>query len=92
MAPLDPQRIRALVEEAVAGGASTVEEIHKAVAAAPLRILSNVEPLAVPASVAEDLSNRSIGAVYETIRQVTEQVGVYAEQILVQREDLKGED
>lgn len=92
MATLDPQRIRALVEEAVSNGASTVEEIHKSVAAAPLQALSGLDALSAPAATAEDLSNRSIGAVYETIRQVTEQVGILAEQVLDGREDLLDSD
>lgn len=92
MATLDPQRIRALVEEAVSAGATSVEEIHKAVAAAPLEVLAQVEPLSGPASTAQDLTTRSIGAVYETIRQVTEQVGVYAEQLLIERDDLRDGD
>ncbi|MBP7631987.1 MAG: hypothetical protein KA758_16160 [Acidimicrobiales bacterium] len=82
MAKLDLQRIQALVEDAVDNGATTVEEIHRAVAAAPLEVLGQVEPLADVATSAQDLTSRSIGAIYDTIRRVNEQVGVLAEQVL----------
>lgn len=82
MAQIDPQSVQRLVEEAIDQGATTVEEIHRAVAAAPLEVLAEVEQLSGPAAVAQDLTARSIGAVYDTIRQVNEQVGVLAERIL----------
>ncbi len=82
MAQLDPQRIQALVEEAIDDGAASVEEIHQAIAAAPLKALEGVESLSGPAAAAQDLSARSIGAVYDTIRQVNEEVGVLAERLL----------
>ena len=88
MPDLDLARLQALVEEAVDQGASTVEEIHKAVAAAPLEALGSIEPLSGPAGVAADLTQRSIGAVYDTIKRVNEQVGVLAEQLLAKRADL----
>lgn len=88
MGALDPKRIQALVEEAVDNGATTVEEIHRSVAAAPLEVLGQVELLSSVAGAATDLTSRSIGAIYNTIRQVNEQVGVLAEQVLAAREDL----
>jgi hypothetical protein len=88
---LDLARVQALVEEAIDHGASTVGEIHQAVAAAPLEILHNIEPLAGMAETAEELTHRTIGAVYDTIRRVNEQVGVLAEQLLREKDDLIGE-
>ncbi len=93
VAQIDPQSIQRLVEEAIAQGATTVEEIHQAVAAAPLEVLANVEQLSGPAALAQDLTARSIGAVYDTIRQVNEQVGVLAERILASgREAVETDD
>ena len=86
MAKLDLQRIQALVEDAVDNGATTVEEIHRAVAAAPLEVLGQVEPWADVATSAQDLTSRSIGAIYDTIRRVNEQVGVLAEQVLAAKD------
>ncbi len=85
MAELDLSRIQALVEEAIDQGASTVGEIHQAVAAAPFAALSEIEPIQGVANTAQDLTERSIGAIYDTIRQVNEQVGVLAERLLDQR-------
>lgn len=85
MAELDLSRIQALVEEAIDQGASTVGEIHQAVAAAPLAALSEIEPLQGAAATAQVLTQRSIGAVYDTIRSVNEQVGILAERLLDQR-------
>ena len=88
MPALDLKKLQALVEEAIDQGASTVGEIHQAVAAAPLELLANIEPLQGAADQAQDLTKRSIGAVYDTIRQVNEQVGVLAETLLAQQDDL----
>lgn len=85
MESIDMKRIQALVEEAIDNGASTVGEIHQAVAAAPLEALKGIDALAGPADAAQDLSSRSIGAVYATIRQVNEQVGIMAERLLDRR-------
>ncbi len=91
MANLNLIRIQALVEEAVNNGATSVEEIHQAVAAAPLGVLSQLEPIAGVVGTTQDLTARSIGAVYDTIRRVNEQVGVLAEQLLAAQGDLSGE-
>ena len=85
MPELNLSRIQALVEEAIDHGASTVGEIHQAVAAAPLEALRQIEPLSDAAETAQDLASRSIGAVYDTIRQVNEQVGILAEQLLANK-------
>lgn len=87
MAELDPIRIQALVEEAIDHGASTVGEIHRAVAAAPFEVLRGIDALEGPATAAQDLTERSIGAVYDTIRRVNEQVGILAERLLDQQQD-----
>ena len=90
MPNLDLARIQALVEEAIDQGATTVGQIHQAVAAAPLEALGSIEPLSDAAGAAQDVAQRSIGAIYDTIRRVNEQVGVYAEQLLAQKDDLQG--
>lgn len=88
MADLDLARIQALVEEAIDHGASTVGEIHQAIAAAPLEALGQLEPLEAVAGKAQDVAERSIGAVYDTIRRVNEQVGILAERLLTTAGDL----
>ena len=48
-----------------------------------------LEPLSDAANTAQDLTQRSIGAIYDAIRRVNEQVGVMAEQVLGAQDDLK---
>lgn len=78
----DIEQIRTMVEQAIDDGATTVEEIHKKVAAAPLNALKGVGPLAGAAEQAGAVADQSIGAVYDAIRFVNEQVGALAEQLL----------
>lgn len=85
MAELDLNRIQALVEEAIDQGAATVGEIHQAVAAAPFAALAEIDPLTASAEAAQEVTARSIGALYDTIRRVNEQVGILAERMLDQR-------
>ena len=91
MPDLNLSKIQSLVEEAIDHGATTVGEIHQAVAAAPLEALRNIEPLSGAAEQAQNIAQRSIGAVYDTIRQVNEQVGILAEQLLHNKEHIAGE-
>jgi hypothetical protein len=80
MADLDG--IRALVQDAIDKGATTVEEVHTTIAAMPLEALKKVEPLRGLAEAAEAVTMASIGNVYDTIRQVNEQAGEVAKQLL----------
>ena len=91
MPDLNLARIQALVEEAIDQGATTVGQIHQAVAAAPLEALGSIEPLSDAAGAAQDVAQRSIGAIYDTIRQVNEQVGILAEQLLARRDEGTGD-
>ena len=78
----DPEGIRAMVQDAINSGASTVEEIHKKIAAMPLAALKNVEGLGGVGQSVEDLTNATIGTIYDTIRLVNDQVGQIAKQML----------
>jgi hypothetical protein len=77
-----PDDIRKLVQDAIDKGATSVEDVHKQIAAMPLAALKNIEPLSGAAETIEGLTATSIGAVYDTIRKVNEQVGQVAEQLL----------
>ena len=69
-----------MVQDAINSGASTVEEVHKKIAAMPLGALKNVEGLG--GQSVEDLTNTTIGTIYDTIRQVNDQVGQVAKPML----------
>jgi hypothetical protein len=78
------EEMRAWVQEAIDQGATTVEEIHKRIAALPLSTLKSIPGLDPLADTAEDLTHKSIGAVYEAIRTVNAQVSEIARQLLDQ--------
>jgi len=73
--------IRELVKQAIDAGATTVEEVHQKIAAMPLEALKCFDPTGT-AEKAQDLTARSIGAVYDTIRQLNDQIGDFAQQLL----------
>jgi hypothetical protein len=78
----EPEGIRAMVQDAINNGASSVEDVHKKIAAMPLGALKNVEGLGQWGQDVQDLTNLTIGTVYDTIRQVNDQVGQVAKQML----------
>ena len=78
----DLEGIRAMVQDAINSGASTVEDVHRKIAAMPLEALKNVEGLGEVGQSVEDLTNATIGTVYDAIRQVNDQVGQIAKQML----------
>lgn len=82
---IEAKRIVDLIQEAVDEGASTVEEIHKAIADLPLKILEEVEFLKKSVKEVRRIQDRSIGAVYNLIRDINEQIRKLAAQILKRR-------
>ena len=76
-----------LVETAIDKGATTVEEVHKAIASEPLDLLSKIEGLKKPAEGIKNIQQQSIGAVYETIRVVNEEVAKIAKDLLEKEEN-----
>ena len=74
----------ALIEEAIAKGATTAEEIHRAIADLPLKMLVKIDVLAGPAKKIKRVQDESIGAVYDLIREINEQVAKYATEMLAE--------
>ena len=74
--------LRTLVHDAVDKGADSVEEIHKSIANLPLRILEEAGILESTAKDLEKIQDRSIGAVYDVIRSVNDQVEKLAREVL----------
>jgi hypothetical protein len=73
--------VRGLVQQAIDAGATSVEEVHQKIAAMPLAALTSLD-ITGSAEKARDLTARSIGTVYDTIRQMNEQIGDFAKQLL----------
>jgi hypothetical protein len=74
-----------LIEEAVDRGATTVEEIHTAIADLPLKILEDADVMKRRAKEIRRIQDRSIGAVYDLIRDVNKRIAGMAEEILEAR-------
>jgi len=79
------KRVADLIQDAVDKGATTVEEVHKSIADLPLKMLENVEFLKQPVKEVRRVQDRSIGAVYDLIRSINEQVGKVADDVLKRR-------
>ena len=86
----EAKRVADLIQEAVDKGATTVEEVHKAIADLPLKILEEVEFLKKPAKEVRRVQDRSIGAVYDLIRGINDQVGKLASELLAEAGARKG--
>jgi hypothetical protein len=74
-----------LVQEAINRGATTAEDIHKAIANLPLKILEEINVLKKPVREVRKVQDRSIGAVYDMIRAINDRVGKLASELLRER-------
>ena len=72
------EAVKDLIQEAVDKGATSVEQIHRTIADLPLSALEQRGLLGEEGKSARKLVDTSIGAVYETIRNVNREVGELA--------------
>ena len=72
------QSLTGLIEEAVEKGARTVEEIHKSIADVPLKLMEESEFLRKPAREVRRLQDRTIGAIYDVIREANRRIAKLA--------------
>jgi len=84
----DEQKLAQLVEEAIDKGASTAEEIHRAVMDLPVKVLGNLG-LASTAKQVKQVQDSSIGALYDLIHEINHQVASLARDLLKQRKRAK---
>ena len=63
---------------------TAVEDIHKSVAALPLKTLATIKPLEQPLREVQDVQDRSIGAVYGLIRRINDRVEQFTNNVLPQ--------
>jgi len=82
---VEAKRIVDLVQREVDDGATSVEEIHKAIANLPLDILDRLDIFEETAKGARKVQEASIGAMYDVIRKGNEEVGKLAKEILTGR-------
>ncbi len=70
------------IQQAVERGATSVEEIHKAIADLPFEVLERNGLFEQAAGQLREVQERSIGAVYDTIREVNRRVAGLAADLL----------
>ena len=70
------------IHDAIDKGATTVEEIHKSIADLPLKMLEETELLRGPAKEVRRVQDHTIGAIYDVIRGINDQVGTLASKLL----------
>ena len=74
--------LASFVQDAIDKGATTVEEIHRSIADLPLKMLEESELLRGPAKEVRRLRDHTIGAVYDVIRGINQEVGTLASKLL----------
>lgn len=79
-----------LIEDAVDRGATTAEEIHRAIADMPLGVLERLGLLERTAGDVRRVQDASLGAVYALIREVNHHVARLAADLLEQRSGREG--
>jgi histone H3/H4 len=78
------------IQDAIDKGATTVEDIHKSIADLPLKILEESELLRAPAKEVRRVQDHTIGAVYDLIRSINEQIGTVASELLAEAARRRG--
>jgi len=84
------KKIKDLVQEMIDKGATSVEQIHKAISDMPFEALGKIEPLESTVETTKKIHDETVGNVYNIIRKVNEEVGKQADELLKGMENLKG--
>ena len=71
-----------MVQELVNSGATTVEQIHLAIAGMPFGILERVQGLEQLAKTSREIQQQVIGHVYDTIRGINNEVHRFANELI----------
>lgn len=85
----EARKLADLVQREIDNGATTVEEIHKAIANLPLDILERLDVFEEMVKDVRKVQDTSIGAIYDVIRTVNHEVGNYAKELLEGRRTRK---
>ena len=79
------QNLADVVRKAVDEGATTVEDIHKAVADLPLEMIARLDGFEDALKDVRRVQKESIGAIYDLIRDVNHKVASLADELMSQR-------
>jgi len=83
--------LKDLVQVAVDKGATSVEEVHKAIANMPLNVLEKVGPLESSAKEIKKFHENTVGTVYDIIRKVNSEAGEIFETLISKAETIEKE-
>lgn len=75
-------KLKDMIQDLIDKGATSVEQIHKTIAAMPLETLEKIEPLENVVKSTKKIQESTIGTVYETIRNINKEIGRLAEELL----------
>jgi histone H3/H4 len=78
------------IQDAIDKGATTVEDIHKSIADLPLKILEESELLKGAAKEVQRVQDHTLGAIYDAIRRINQQVGTLASELLAEAAKRRG--
>ncbi len=76
------REIRSVVKNAIDQGATNVEQVHQTVAKLPLKYLERIEKIEDEARDVRNVQEKTIGYVYDLIRNVNDKVSDIAKEIL----------
>jgi hypothetical protein len=74
--------LKDIVQEMVDKGATSVEDVHKQIAALPLEVLESIDGLEDSAKDIKEIQQKTIGGVYDIIRKVNSKVAEIADDII----------
>lgn len=80
----DEKLLTELIEDAVDKGATTVEEIHHAIADLPVNMLERLGLFQEAASEVKRIQDVSIGSIYDLVRDVNHKVAKLAGELIEQ--------
>jgi DNA invertase Pin-like site-specific DNA recombinase len=73
-----------MIRELIEKGATNVEDVHKAIAEMPLKRLAKIEGLRGPIKKLNRMQDRSIGAIYDLIRDINDLIAKYARELIAE--------
>ena len=85
------KEIKDLVQETIDKGATTVEEVHQAIARMPIDVLERIAPGLPLTKTAGDVQKKTIGTMYEMIHVVNKTAGDIADDLLAMARKAKKE-
>jgi hypothetical protein len=78
----DLNELHKLVQKAIDEGATNVEQVHQAIAKMPFKYLEKIELIEDRARGVKEIQEKTIGQVYQLLRNVNAKAADFTEEIL----------